>query len=271
MGTSWATAALLLALPESATRPDSLHLPGVKPMNPPAWSDTVLFGRTEDLPKLIDSGWNTNSTTPQGTTALMLAAPDAQKASLLLQQGADPNAKSKTRYTALMIAASHHATDSVRILLDHNAEVSASDGKPAQFGAGPLILSAFSGDVETMEALRKKGAAVRTKMLPGGVFPVTPLSVAVMEGDASMVEALIHGGVPVDEIASSDGVTPIGWTVFNNDTRTASLLLSKGADVNHVDKQGYTPLLWAASVNFGEVTVQAARSMEGRREGAGRC
>jgi ankyrin repeat protein len=31
----------------------------------------------------------------------------------------------------------------------------------------------------------------------------------------------------------------------------AKLLLDRGADINHVDKKGMTPLLYAASVGFG--------------------
>lgn len=71
-----------------------------------------------------------------------------------------------------------------------------------------------------------------------------------------MVDALLRAGVPVDEVAShEDGVTSLGWSVFKNNPKLASLLLSKHADINHVDKLGYTPLLWAASMDFGESTM----------------
>ena len=32
----------------------------------------------------------------------------------------------------------------------------------------------------------------------------------------------------------------------------ARLLIQRGADVNHVDKKGMTPLLYAASIDFGD-------------------
>jgi ankyrin repeat protein len=32
----------------------------------------------------------------------------------------------------------------------------------------------------------------------------------------------------------------------------ARLLIERGADVNHVDKKGMTPLLYAASIDFGD-------------------
>jgi ankyrin repeat protein len=257
MGTSWAASALLLALPQSSASPEPLQFSGAKPKNVPAWVDTVLFGGVGDLTRLIDSGWNVNGPTAMGTTPLMMAAPDAAKVSILLEHGADPNARSNTRYTALMFAASYHATDSVRLLLRSKTDLQPFDhSQPPQHGATPLILSVLSGDVEATEALRAKGAALRTTMLPGGMFPVTPLSVAVSQGDLRMVKALIRAGAPVDEIASvEDGVTSLGLSVFKNDTRMASLLLANGADVNHVDKLGYTPLLWAANVDFGDSSM----------------
>jgi len=228
MGTSWATAALLLAMPASGVAPEPVDASGAAPANFPAWAETALFGSLKELQNLVDSGWDVNAATAGGTTALMMAAPDVEKVSLLLQNGADPNTTSLTRYTALMIAASHHATDSARLLLSHGADARSSDGHPAQFGATPLMLSVFSGDVEAMQALSAKGALAKTTMLPGGIFPVTPLSVAVMRGDLPMIEAPLKTGVPVDEMAAPEGgVTSLGWAVFKNDPRLAALLLSK--------------------------------------------
>lgn len=40
-----------------------------------------------------------------------------------------------------------------------------------------------------------------------------------------------------------------------NRTDIARLLIERGADVNHVDKKGMTPLLYAASIDFGDSAV----------------
>jgi ankyrin repeat protein len=252
-GTSWAAAALIRALPDSRHPPAPLALPSLMTANVPSWAETVLFGTPGDLSQLIASGWDVNSATARGTSALMMAAPDPQKISILLDRGADINAKSKTRYTALMIAATHHATESVRLLLNRGAEPQPSRQQPAQYGANAVTLAAISGDVEALESLRQKGAEVKTKMLAAGIFVITPLSVAVYQRDLRMVEALLGDGETVDVIAEpDDGLTSLGIAVFNNDVRMASLLIANGADVNHVDALGYTPLLWAANVDFGD-------------------
>ncbi len=118
-----------------------------------------------------------------------MAASDPQKISVLLDRGADINARSRTRYTALMIAATHHATESVSLLLNRGAQPQPSAQQPAQYGANAVMLAAISGDVNALESLRKKGAEVKTKMLAAGLFVITPLSVAVTQRDLPMIEA----------------------------------------------------------------------------------
>ena len=40
--------------------------------------------------------------------------------------------------------------------------------------------------------------------------------------------------------------------VLNHELELAKMLIDRGANVNAVDKLGMTPLLWAASSDFGE-------------------
>ncbi len=75
----------------------------------------------------------------------MMAAPDADKMKLLIDRGANVNARSETKYTALMVAAQYgiHSTPAIRLLLAHGADASQSQGKPL-FNADPLFLAAYS-------------------------------------------------------------------------------------------------------------------------------
>ena len=273
MGTCWATAALLLALPESPAPPAPLRLASLQPVAPPAWASTVLFGGMSDLQKLLDSGWDPNSTTPNRTTALMMAAPDFEKTALLAGRGANVNAKAKTRFTALMIAANHHATDSVRFLLDHNAEVQPPKSEPAFSGVNAVFLAAYSGDLNAVSMLGGHGADINRETLVFGGDRESPMSVAVERGDSAMAELLIHNGAPVELPDPDNAITLLDLAVFKNDANMARLLIRKGADVNHKDKLGFTPLHWAANVDFGDTAVlevllragadPAARNKEG--------
>ncbi len=54
------------------------------------------------------------------------------------------------------------------------------------------------------------------------------------------------------DLAGPDGVTFLGMAVLANRVEAAQLLISRGADVNHVDSYGLTPLQIAASIDFGD-------------------
>src|SRR6185369_12287698 len=123
-------------------------LPGVAPISVEPWAETILFGSAADVKKLLAGGFDPNAATKSGgTTALMMAAPDAEKMKLLIDRGANVNARSETKYSALMVAAQYgtHSTPAVRLLLAHGADASQSQGQPL-FNADPLFLAAYGGN-----------------------------------------------------------------------------------------------------------------------------
>ena len=85
---SWAVMALAYALPP--TRPVAPPpLPETLPSGVEPWVETIVFGSVADVRRLLDQGLNPNAATKSGgTTALMAAAPDAEKMKLLLDRGA---------------------------------------------------------------------------------------------------------------------------------------------------------------------------------------
>jgi ankyrin repeat protein len=58
-------------------------------------------------------------------------------------------------------------------------------------------------------------------------------------------------GGPADE-AERSGITLLDRAVLGNQVDLAQLLIARGADVNRTDKIGFTPLLYAASIDFGD-------------------
>src|ERR1700687_1368031 len=92
-------------------------------------------------------------------------------------------------------------------------------------------------------------------MLLGGVAPGTALAMVSQQGNAKMVAALVGMGAAVDEMDTDTGVTTLGWAIFKNDLEQARFLISKKADVNHIDKLGYSPIEWAASVDYGDSAI----------------
>ncbi|MDQ2950020.1 MAG: ankyrin repeat domain-containing protein [Acidobacteriota bacterium] len=255
-GASLAVMALARAL-GPARKLTTAVLTEATPENVEPWAETVLFGSPADVRALLDKGFDPNSLTQGGgTTALMLAMPDLEKAKLLIERGANVNGRSKSKFSPLMVAANYPgSTATMRLLLDRGAQVRLpkSQGAP-MFNASPFFLAAMAGNIAMLRPLREAGDDPNSKMNLIGMFPSTPLLGVTTWGDAVLVRGLLDCGATVDQ-ADDDGITPLGWAAIGNQPEVARILIEHGADVNHVDKKGMTPLLYAASIDFGSSTM----------------
>jgi ankyrin repeat protein len=254
-GASWAVMALSYAL-EPATRVAPPALPETEPAGVEAWVEPMLFGSVADVRKLLDGGLSPNAATKSGgTTALMMAAPDVEKMRLLIDRGADVNARARSRYSALMVAAQYQDGDAaINLLLDRGAQVAApADGAPV-FNANPFVLAAYAGNAKSLKRLLAAGGKLDEAFIAIGTSRTTPMLGAFKFGDVDVATTLLDLGAPVD-FADGNGITMLGRSVLNNEVELARMLIARGANVNVVDKQGMTPLLWAANVDFGDTAM----------------
>jgi ankyrin repeat protein len=250
---SWAVMALAYALPP--TRPVAPPpLAETLPVNVEPWVETVVFGSAADLKRLLDQGLDANAATKSGgTTVMMAAAPDVEKMKLLLDRGAKVNARAQSRFTALMVAAQHQeGGPAINLLLDRGAEVGpAKEGGAPVFNANPFFLAAYAGNAGALKRLHDAGARVDEAMTLIGTSRTTAVLGAFKFGDVDVARTLFELGVPI-EFADGNGITMLGRAVLNNEVAMAKTLIERGANVNVVDKLGMTPLLWAASSDFGD-------------------
>ena len=254
-GASWAVMALSYAL-EPSTRVTPPPLPETEPSGLESWVEPILFGSVADLKKLLDTGLNPNAaTTSGGTTALMMAAPDVEKMRLLIDRGADVNARARSRFSALMVAAQYQEGDAaINLLLDRGAQVAAPpDGAPV-FSANPFVLASYAGNAKSLKRLLAAGGKVDEPFIAIGTSRTTPILGAFKFGDVEVANTLIDLGVPVD-FADGNGITMLGRSVLNNEVEMARALIARGANINVVDKLGMTPLLWVANVDFGDTAM----------------
>jgi ankyrin repeat protein len=254
-GASWAVMALAYAL-EPATRVAPPALTETEPAGVEPWVEPLLFGSVADVRKLLDAGLSANAATKSGgTTALMMAAPDVDKMRLLIDRGADVNARARSRFSALMVAAQYQDGDAaINLLLDRGAQAAPpADGAPV-FSANPFVLAAYAGNAKSLKRLLAAGGKVDEAFIAIGTSRTTPMLGAFKFGDVEVANTLLDLGAPVD-FADGNGITMLGRTVLNNEVDMARALIARGANVNVVDKLGMTPLLWAANVDFGDTAM----------------
>lgn len=250
---SWAVMALAHALPP--VRPaEPAPMPEVLPVNVEAWVETALFGSIADLRRLLDQGLSPNAATASGgTTVLMAAVPDVEKMRLLIERGADVNARARTRFSALMVATQYQdGAPAIDLLLDRGAQVAVPAGGSAPvFNANPFLLASYAGNAASLRRLRDAGARMDEAMSLIGTSRTTPMLGAFKFGDAEVARTLLDLGAPVD-FADGNGITMLGRAVLNHEVAMAKSLIERGANVDVVDKLGMTPLLWAAASDFGD-------------------
>jgi len=267
-GASWAIMALSYAL--GPARPVSLEpVPGALASGVEPWVETVVFGSVADLRRLLDGGLSPNAATAAGgTTVLMAAAPDVEKMRLLLDRGADVNARAKSRFSALMVAAQYQEGDAaINLLLDHGATVAPPEGAPPIFNANPFSLAAYAGNSRSLKRLKDAGGKIDDAFIAIGTSRTTPMLGAFKFGDVEVIKTLLDLGAPVD-FADGNQITMLSRCVLNHELELAKMLIARGANVNATDKLGMTPLLWAASSDFGDTAMAELLLKSGARADA---
>ncbi len=259
MGTEWATMAMLHAIPPKADATPRLAAgTDTAPTETGDWIGVILNGSVADLKKALDDGLKPNAKTKKGTTALMFAARDPAKVKLLLDRGADTDARAESGISVIMVASRYRGNaEVVRLLLKHGAKVNPPKGVKVKDSGSAIFYAATTGDTELARVLLDAGAHVDDKMFVFGLVWVSPLSNATSRGDTAMMERLIEKGADLNW-EDGDKITPLGWAVVYNHAPAVKLLIAKGAKVNHVDKLGMTPLLYSASIDFGDTAVVEA-------------
>lgn len=252
-GSCWAVMALLSGMPETpadgerGAPPDSGSVPD--------WLRTALFGTARELSAALDAGLDPNSKTAGGTTLLMAAVLDADKTRLLLSRGADPGLRASSRLDALTIAAGHlGTTESVAALLDAGAGVEPADD--VRVRRTPLAAAALAGDLQTVELLLRRGGK------PSG----PAVSEALTFGHTEVVRALVAAGADVTGVDGT-GINLLHWAVITNRPAMIPILLKAGVPINAIDDFGFTPLMYAATVDQGDAATVEALLAAGARTG----
>ncbi|MCL2450097.1 MAG: ankyrin repeat domain-containing protein [Polyangiaceae bacterium] len=162
-----------------------------------------------------------------------IATGDLHRLSVLLEAGADPNARKPVPpqwlalHEAIEALESNPSTDSILLLLRHGAHVD-GDG-----GDTPLLMALYRARPEVARIFLAAGADVNVRGPEGD----SPLRWAVQRSDCAMAATLLRcGGVrTIDEAGGPLGATALGIAAIRLDVEMIALLLRFGANANALD------------------------------------
>ncbi|XP_053540094.1 protein TANC1 isoform X2 [Ictalurus punctatus] len=169
----------------------------------------ALRGHAEILQYLLDQDWSSDPTQ------------------------SEQNPKSRVVQQAFIAASSMGHVQVVELLLQHGAELDASD----KHGRSLLMVAASEGHVTTVDFLLSRGACMTAVDKEG----LTPLSWACLKGQKSVVELLVEKGAQIDH-TDKNGRTPLDLAAFYGDADIVHYLVERGAVIEHMDYSGMRPL-----------------------------
>jgi ankyrin repeat protein len=211
---------------------------------------------------LLEKGAELEAKDRDSRTPLSWAAENGYGAvvKLLLEKGAELEAESRDSRTPLSWAARNGHEAVVKLLLEKGAELEAKDRDTRT----PLSWAAENGYDAVVKLLLEKGAELEAKDRDSR----TPLSWAARNGYGAVVKLLLEKGAEL-EAESKGGRTPLSWAAGNGHEAVVKLLLEKGAELEAESRGGWTPLSWAAR-NGHEAVVKLLLEMGAELEAESR-
>lgn len=154
-------------------------------------------------------------------------------------------------------------TDSIRFFLDQIVDLNITDenGVSLLMHAVDERMADIVSELLKREVNPNQFATIETTFEPGKAEAkqlVTPLNLAVMEGDVEIAKILLADPrTTVDWANATDGKTALMFAAEGGHSEIVKLLINQGADINKQDKNGKTALLLAYEKNnANEALVQ---------------
>lgn len=215
----------------------------------------VLADAHTIIPLICSAGVNIDLVDAQHRTALHLAIAEkkANCVLVLLQLGANPNIRDARNRSPLHTAAIIGHLGVVKAMLETQKVELNAEDDE---GCLPLHLSIWAKKPEVVQCLVRAGSNINH---PDTVALETPLHVAAASGLPSTVEFLVSSGASVQAL-QKDGNGPIHIAALSGDDRVIHALIAKAAVsadviVNSVGAQGKTPVQMAIGKSLDNVVV----------------
>lgn len=209
-----------------------------------ALHQAVLRDQAETVAALLQAGADPSVLNRNGVSPLFLAVQNgnATIVASLLKAGADPNTLSESGETILMTAAATGKPDVVKLLVENGALVDARD---PEFRQTALMIAVREGQASVVDALLRYGTEVNahTRLGPAQAF----LAPCKGTGCGSEGEGINRGGVPHrgKRHDTKGEMTALLYAARDGKVAEAKLLLDAGAGLEQHEANEITPLLMA--------------------------
>lgn len=212
-----------------------------------AISQALVFGKTHNFVHLkkyiVAHPKSVQSLNDKGLTPLLYIAEDNSRALILEQQGTFNSTASATERNTTSARGRIAA-----ILIDAGANIEAKD----EYGATALHWASHNGHYDIAKLLIDAGADIEAEIKSGGNKKSRPLHFAVFLRKLNIADLLVHAGADLTA-KGVDGLTPLHFAVLARSTDLIKLLLRAGADVKAKDNEGDTALDIAKARNYQEL------------------
>jgi ankyrin repeat protein len=211
--------------------------------------NAALYASVECMALLLEKGAPANATNPTGQTALMWSVGDVRKAKLLLDHGANPNAKASSGNTPFLVACpGADRLEILQLLKKYGADPKASNSKDEN----AMYRMALFGDSASARFLLNSGVSINQQ----SKSKKTPLFAAVLNNNKPMIFWLLANGADAN-LPDNAGAPVLSYAVDLNDADIVKAVLQKTADsvINGRDIDGMTPLMWALYDEHDNVQV----------------
>ena len=184
---------------------------------------------------------------------------DYEEVNKLLSQGHDPNALDELNLDNPLIIAIHSGnTAMANTLLDAgaNPNYENADGENAlhaavrrnNFDLTKRLVEDFKMDVNHLDGRH-----------------YSPLHVAIMKNDTHMVGYLLSNGADPNELTGDDMGDDVYYetaihSVKTDNVEMVEMLINAGAQINNLDSDGMTPLMWACCKKHTNVALYLIRA-----------
>jgi len=240
---------------------------------PPA-TDIWAAAATGDIASIeqhVSAGTEVDALHPAtGSTALNGAAllGRTEAAALLIDSGADVNARNREGNTALHTAAFFGHIETVELLLEKGADVSAR----GQNWQTPLDLVASSWNPEVEGLYRYVGEVLQIELDLGRIEAARPEITAILQeqigekgaskgdiwsaagtGDTEAIKRHLATGTDPNGMDPGLGITPLHWAAIFGRSEAARMLIEGGADVNAKGRDESTALHASAFLGHTDI------------------